>query len=193
MHIHVHLGRLTFEENKRERVTAFRQGFVIALDQGIIECAAVHRPLVDEDHHFMPGRPPHSGSADQTTQAHAILLRLNRQQRFRRLPPKYFRDALCQRGTLRRAEYHAAVLNQGKRRLRTSQGVESDALDDMRRLGLIRFEKLSTRWHRVEQMGHHDSGADRSATIAHMQELATIDENLRADIAVGLPRLQFKA
>ena len=97
MHVHVDRRRIALEKHERERIAPLRQRLVIALDQRVVERAAVDRPLVDEHDHLVPRRAPHSRPADQAAQAQARLHRLERHERLRGLPAENLRDALGQR------------------------------------------------------------------------------------------------
>src|SRR5262245_34561666 len=114
----------------------------------------------------MASRPPDSRTSNQAGQAEGLLRAFDRQKRFGNLPAKNLRDSFLERAALRRAENHPAVLDQGERRAGTRQRVESHAMHNMRRFGLIRLEKLTPRGHGVEEMRDLDARAHRTAAVA---------------------------
>ena len=187
--VHIHRRRITFKKYKRERVAPFRQRLMVALDQRVIERAAVDRPLIHKHDHLVPGRTSHAGPADQPMQAHPLPRRVDRHQRIGGLPTKNFRDALGERRALWRTKHRATVFDQRKRRARAREGVEPHALHNVRRLGLIGLEELAASRDRVEQVRHLDARAHGPATIAHVHKLAPVHQNLGPRIAPLLSRL----
>ena len=187
--VHIHRRRITFKKYKRERVATFWQRLVVALDQRVIERAAIDRPLVHKHDHLVPGRTSHAGPADQPMQAHPLPRRVDRHQRIGGLPTKNFRNALGEGRTLWRTKYRATVFDQCERRARAREGVEPHALHNVRRLGLIGLEELAASRDRVEQVRHLHARAHGPAAIAHVHKLAPVHQNLGPRIASLLSRL----
>jgi hypothetical protein len=189
MHIHVHRRRIAFEENKRQGITAFRNRFVITLDQRVAQRAAVDRSLIYEYDHLVSRAPADSRPPDQPRQPHSRLVRVQRHQRFSRLPPKDFRDALRQGRAFRRTKNHAAIFDQRERGARARQGVEPHTLHDVRRFRLIRFEKFPAGRHGVKQMRDFDPRADRPPAIVHVNKFPAVHQYFRTDVRSCLARL----
>ena len=94
--------------------------------------------------------------------------------------PKISATRSAGRRAFRRAEDDAAVLDQRERRLRAGQRIEPHAVDDVRALGGVALEEFAPGRHGIEQLRDDDARAHRPAAVAHVHELAAVDEDLRA-------------
>ena len=111
MHVHIDRRRIALEEDERERVAPLGQRLVVALDQRIVERAAVDRTCVHKHDHFVPRRAPRARPPDEPAQPLTRLRHLDRHERLGDLLAENLRDPLAERAALRRAKHHAPVLD----------------------------------------------------------------------------------
>ena len=69
MDVHVHGGGINFEKQAADRIAAFHQRVVIALDERVIDAAIFHRPAVDENELAVARRARNAGRTDQAPDA----------------------------------------------------------------------------------------------------------------------------
>ncbi len=192
MHVHVDRRRFDLEEEERQRIPALRQVLLVALDQRVRQRLRVDRTPVHERDHLVARAAAGTGFADQAGEPHPLARRLDGQQRLGGLASEDRGDTLQQRAARRRLEDRAPVLDERERHLRVRERVEPHALDDVRRLGRVALEELPPRRHRMEEVRHRDARAGRHAAVAHVHELAAVDEDLRARLRRGRTRPQLE-
>ena len=192
MHVHVHLGGIEVKEEHRDRIAALGQRSRVGFDHRVVQRATIHRAAVDEHQHLVPRGAVDPGFADQPAEFETAVRTLEWQQVGRQLPAEDFRHPLAQGHTDGGLKQNAAVLDQGETRLRTGQSVEPHRLDDVRRLGGVAFQKLAAGRHRVEKVGYRDPRAGGQAALAHMHELAAVDEDLGARRGLDRTRAQLE-
>ena len=88
MDIHIHGGRINFEKQAADRITALHQRRVVALDERVIDAAIFHRAAVDENKLAVARRARDAGRANQTPDLNLRFLiydlRFFRQRIFKR-------------------------------------------------------------------------------------------------------------
>ena len=188
MHIHINARRVELEKQHKSRVTTMKQHIAIGLpnsmgDQFVADHTTVHKEILQIC--LAPGKGRFRHPAPEPERAR---LALDRHRVLGELLAANGRDAsIALTVALCRTQLQCllAVVLEGKRHIRSGQGLSFNDLVDMAKLGFLGAQKLSPCGRVVKQITHLEGSAAGVRRRAHRyRHLAPLAQGLLSSCGV---------